>query len=308
MEQKNRIIEINKVLWRTLFLNLSACIIKIVLGFVTGILAITADGIHSLGDSLSNVIGLLGIRFTKKQPDEKYPYGYDKFETITTLIITGIIFTTLFTIVKSGIEKLINPQPVFITAATSYMMLVSICINIFVVWYEGRAGKRLQSELLIADSSETKGDIFISLFVLIGSFLMNYDMFPWLDGVITLVIAIFILRIIISIIRSTSKILCDAQVIDPKEIYECVMSMPGAKFCHAIRSHGRKEGCFIDLHLGVECNITVEEAHDVISHRVKETLDKKFTGIRGVNVHIEPNNENARERKNRVFRNKDPYD
>ncbi len=307
MEQKNRLLEINRVLWRTLFLNLSVCIIKIVLGTVTGILAITADGIHSLGDSLSNIIGLFGVRFARKKPDEKYPYGYDKFETIATLIITGIIFTTLFTITKSGVEKLLHPQSIFVTATTFYLMTVSIGINIFVVWYEGRAGKRLESELLIADSSETKGDILISTFVLLGSFLMSRNIFPWLDGVITLIIAFFILRIIVSIIRSTAKILCDAQVIDPKEIHTCVMSVPGAKFCHAIRSHGRKESCFVDLHLGVEEKMSIDEAHDIISHEVKKKLDETFSGIRAVNIHIEPNNENARERKNRVFGKKDLY-
>lgn len=306
MDRTKRLEEIQQVLKRTLFLNFLVCIIKITLGIFTGILAIAADGIHSLGDSLSNVAGMFAVRFARREPDERYSYGYDKFEAIATLIIAGIISVTFFELVKAGIEKIIHPQMMGLHPITLIVMLVSIGINFFVVWYEGGAGRRLKSDLLIADSSETKSDIFISFAVLISVYFIGQGVL-WLDGVITLIIALFILRIIIGIVRTTTKVLCDAQVISPESIIESVMTVPEVRFCHAVRTRGHESGFYADLHIGVDCSMSVEKAHDEISHKVKETIKKSFPGMKAAHIHIEPDNVAGRERQNSVFRTSDPY-
>jgi len=306
MERKERLREVQVVLWRTFFLNLLTCVIKIILGLFTGILAITADGIHSLGDSLSNVAGMFAIRLARKDPDEKYSYGYDKFEAVATLIIAGIISITFFEVTKAGIEKLIHPQAIVLHPFVLVIMLASICINLFIVWYEGGAGRRLKSELLIADSSETKSDIFVSIAVMAGIYFIGQGVL-WLDGIITLAIALLILRIIIGIIRSTTKVLCDAQVVEPEKIVSVVMAIPEVKFCHAVRTRGRENGFYADFHIGVDCSMSVEEAHDKISHKVKQTIKQAFPDMKAAHIHIEPDNEAGRERRNSVFRKTDPY-
>ncbi len=187
------------------------------------------------------------------------------------------------------------------------MMLGTIAINIIIVWYEGGAGKRLDSELLIADSSGTKSDIFVSFAVMVGAYFVGHG-FPWLDGVITLVIALFILHIIVKIVTSTVKVLCDAQVIDPQKIIDVVMSVPGVRFCRAVRTRGRETGFYADLHMGVEESMTVAKAHDEVCHNVKAKLQEAFPNLRAANVHIEPDKEAGRERKNSVFRRSDSYD
>ena len=136
-------------------------------------MTIVADGLHSLGDSFSNVMGLLGIGMAGKQPDKRFPYGYEKFEAVTTLIIASIISITFFEVMKSGVERLFHPQPVEISPLVIILMIVSIGINIFVVLYEGGAGKKYKSELLIADSSETKSDIVVSIAVIVGVFFIS---------------------------------------------------------------------------------------------------------------------------------------
>lgn len=306
MERRERLHKIHKVLVATFFLNLATCLIKIVLGLATGVLTITADGFHSLGDSLSNIVGIFAIHLSRKDADEKYPYGYEKFEAVATLVIASIISITFFQVAKSGIEKLMHPQGVVIHPYVFGVMLVSTLINVFVVWYEGGWGKRLKSELLIADSSETKSDIVVSLAVMGGVYFIGRGV-AWLDGAITLVIACFILHIIISIIRDTTKVLCDAQVIDPEEVERVAMAVEGAKFCHAIRSRGRETGFYLDFHLGVDEALPIEMAHDDVCHRVKEALHDHFPNMKAANVHIEPDNESGRTRANSVFRTRDTY-
>lgn len=306
MERQERLGKIHAVLWRTFFLNLATCIIKIILGLVTGVLTITADGIHSLGDSLSNVAGIFAINLARKDPDERYPYGYDKFEAVATLIIASIISITFFEVAKAGIEKLLHPHTLTISPLVFLVMFATTGINIVVVWYEGGWGKRLKSELLTADAAETKSDVFVSLAVMGGVYLISRG-FVRMDGVITLVIALFILRIIIEIIESTAKILCDAQVIEPERIVKVVMSVPGVCFCHAVRTRGSENGFFLDFHLGVHEDTSITIAHDKICHEVKQALQLAFPNMKTANVHIEPDNEDGRRRKNSVFRMTDPY-
>ncbi|HSV94897.1 MAG TPA: cation diffusion facilitator family transporter [Spirochaetia bacterium] len=307
MEREERLAKIQGVLGVTLALNLTVCALKIVLGLVTGILTIVADGLHSLGDSFSNIIGLLGIRLAQKPPDKKFPYGYEKFETVATLVIASIISITFFEVMKSGVERLFHPQAVSISPLVIVLMVVSVCINIFVVWYEGGAGRKYKSELLIADSSETKTDIFVSIAVIIGVVFISQGVW-WLDGVITLFVGLCILRVIIDIIKSTIKVLCDGQVVDPDDIRRVVLSVPGAKFCHAIRSRGRLEAFYLDFHLGVAPETSIEVSHDEICHRVKLALEKEYSGLKAAHIHIEPDNEMGRVRGNSVFAKTDSYE
>jgi len=300
VERKERLVKINRVLILTMFLNLFVCLLKVVLGLVTGSLTIMADGLHSLGDTLSNIVGMVGIKLAQKQPDKKYPYGYEKFEAVATLIIAGLISITFFEVMKSGIERLLNPQVVEISPLVLLLMAVSVGVNIFVVWYESRASKRHRSELLHADASESRTDIYISIGVMIGIFFMYQGMY-WLDGVITIIVGLFILKVIIDIIISTVKVLADGQIIDPEEVEKIVLSVPGARFCHSIRSRGREDAFYIDLHLGVDPNISVEEAHDEICHSVKLALEEHYSTLKSAQVHIEPDNESGRHRSRSVF-------
>ena len=306
LERTERLVKISGVLILTLILNFSVCVLKVILGLVTGSLTIMADGLHSLGDSFSNVIGILGIHFAQKPPDKKFPYGYEKFETVSTLIIASLISITFFEVMKNGVERLLHPQAVSISPLVIILMLVSIGINIFVVWYEGGAGKKFRSELLIADSSETRTDIVVSIAVTIGVYLMSRGVM-WLDGVITLLVGLMILKVIVETIKSTIKILCDGQVVEPKEVQKVVLGVNGTKFCHAIRSRGREEAFYLDFHLGVEPKMPIEKAHDEVCHRVKLALEKKYPGMKAAHIHIEPNNAAGRNRGNSVFAQKDPY-
>jgi len=305
-DRKRRLKKISGVLIATFILNLTVCILKVVLGLVTGSFTIVADGLHSLGDSFSNVMGILGIHLAQKNPDKKFPYGYEKFEAVATLIIASIISITFFEVMKNGVERLLHPQTVSISPLVIILMLVSIGINIFVVWYEGGAGRRLKSELLIADSSETRTDIVVSIAVTIGVYFISRGVL-WLDGVITLFVGLMIFKVIIEIIQSTVRILCDGQVIDPNDVRKTVLKVSGAKFCHAIRSRGREEAFYLDFHLGVDPKMMIEKAHDDVCHRVKLALEKKYPEMKAAHIHIEPNNAAGRSRGNSVFAKTDPY-
>jgi cation diffusion facilitator family transporter len=306
-KRTERLAEVNVVLVVTLALNFAVCVVKIVLGLVTGILAITADGVHSLGDSLSNVVGLLGVRLARRSPDERYPFGYDKFEAITTLVVASLISVTFFSVLENGVGRLLHPRPMQVSLLTLALIAGTVLVDLFIVWYEGGAGRRLSSELLVADAAETRGDVYVSLSVLAGVFVIGRWGLWWLDGLLTLVIAYAILRIIVQIYRDTSRILCDAQVVDPTVISDIVMRVPGVQFCHAIRTRGRPNGYYAEFHLGVAQLLTIEQAHDDVCHRAKEALHQALPNLKSALVHIEPDTADGRSRARSVFRRRDPY-
>jgi cation diffusion facilitator family transporter len=306
--KKNRLHKIKTVLILTFFMNLATCVIKIALGIATGITAIMADGFHSLGDCLSNIVGFFGIQLAQRKPDEKHGYGYEKFEAVVTLLIVSLMAITCYKVFETGINRLLHPSAIVIEPFILAAMIISMCVNVGTIIYEGRAGKKLKSELLIADSNETKGDLWVSSGVIAATFIMSKTHWYWLDGVITILIGFIIVHIIVETVIPTAKQLADVQIVEPKSVIETVMAVPGARFCHAVRSRGHEEAFFLDLHLGVNRKLSIEVAHDIICHEVKLALHKQFPGLKSANVHIEPDNEAGLKRVNSTFRDRDSYD
>ncbi len=307
-ERLERLEKVQRVLGWTLVMNLSSSLIKIALGFTTGMLMIVADGFHSLGDSLSNIVGFLGIKLAKKQPDETYSYGYDKFESIATMLIISLISVTCFKVFEGGIGRFLDPRPVEVPVLGLAILVVSMVINLATVLYEGGAGKKLKSGLLIADASETKADLWISGGVLVSAWVIALTGWWRVDGIVTIIIGFSILRVIWGMISPTVRVLADAQTVPPQDVVKAVLGLQGVEFCHAVRSRGPEEGFFLELHIGVRKDLTVEEAHDDICHRVKCALHETFSGLRSASIHIEPDNVPARERASSVFKEQDPYD
>jgi len=301
----NNYLQIRKVLWITLFLNFIVSIVKLAIGFVFKINTLLADGLHSLSDSFVNIVGLIAVRFSQKKSDKIHPYGYEKYETIGSFVVVMIIFLLAFETFSLGINNLLseNPQPE-INLVVFFSIIGTIIINLITTIYETRQGKKLRSEFLVADASETRSDIIISIGVMVGLILMMYTTLP-LDGILPMIISVLILKNAWEIFKEVSDILTDSNVIDIKKVKEIVLSHPKVKFCHAIRSRGKPDAIFIDFHLGVEDNLSVKEAHDIVSHEVKLLLKERIDGIKSAFIHIEP--QSAVDRKKSVFVETDDY-
>lgn len=305
---REEIIEKQKrVLWITLFLNAIVSISKILVGLFTGLLNLVADGVHSLFDSLNNIAGIILLNISKKPADEKYPYGYSKFETLGVIFICTLLLLAFFEISKEAVIRFIKPPAVSFEIVPFIVMGITIAVNIFIVWYENKKSKELKSEFLKADAAHTKSDIFISLGVTLGLILIKMGYY-WVDPLASAVIALLILHALKENLKTSVAIVCDANLIPAEEIEKLVMSVQEIKFCHEIRTRGKESAFFMDCHIGVKPGMSVKEAHD-ISHRVKETLKEYFKPPRPfllyATIHIEPDDDETRQRANSVFKNED---
>jgi cation diffusion facilitator family transporter len=278
--------QVRKVLIYTLILNALVAVAKVVYGLMTNSVAMMSDGFHSVFDGTSNVIGLIGIWIASHPPDEKHPYGHKKYETLFTIIIAVMLFTTCFEILKKVYQSFHEEHITDVTQTSFLIMLVTMGVNIFVMLYEKTKGKLLGSEFLIADAKHTKSDILVSLTVIM-SLVFTKMGYPRADVLVGLIITVFIAKIGYEILKNASDVLVDTVCLDTSAIEFVVSSIEGAKGCHEIRTRGSMNAIYLDLHVVVDRDISTEKSHS-IADNIEENIKKKFPSVIDIVVHIEP--------------------
>lgn len=278
--------KIRSVMIYVLFLNLAVSFAKIGYGYYTNVLSMQSDGFHSLFDGVSNIVGLIGIYIAAKPPDKEHPYGHRKFETFASIMIAMLLALVAFEIVHSAFERLGNDHVPQVTVISFAVMLGTMAINYGVTTYERRVGEEMSSEVLLADSAHTKSDIYVSISVIIGLIAITLG-YPVIDPLISILIALVILRAGAEIIFRSISILCDESRIDTDDIEQLVCSIEGVVDCHNIRTRGPPGSVYVDLHVEVDPEMSTYKSH-TISHIVQYRIKENFDGIEDVLVHIEP--------------------
>ena len=283
---EQRLASISRVLWGILALNLAVALAKLAYGWRSGAIAITADGIHSLLDASSNVFGLVGVWAARRPPDANHPYGHRKYETFSALAVAGTLFFGCYEIVMTAFERLRHPTVPHVTFAGFLIVGLTLAVNVVVVWYERRAGHRLQSELLISDAAHTQSDVLASLLVF-ASFAGARLGFAWSDVIAAGIIVVLILRAGLEILAGTLSTLSDERRLPPDEVEHQATLEPGVLEVHNVRSRGPLDDIHVDLHVLVGPETPLDDAH-AIGHRVEQRLQRHFPGVTDVVVHVEP--------------------
>jgi cation diffusion facilitator family transporter len=283
---KTRTSEVTAVLYRVLFLNVVVAAAKIALGLATGAVSVLSDGFHSLTDTASNIVGIIGVRIAGAPPDDDHPYGHRKFETMASLGIMVFLLLVLREVLSAAWERWQSGGEPTINALTFIVMGGTFAVNLGVVFYERRAGRRLQSEVLLADASHTTSDLMTSATVIVALVGVQFG-YSWLDPLAAVVVAIFIAYACWEIFNSTTGILADRFVIPEDEIRQVVQSVPDVIGSHHIRTRGSNDFVFLDLHIWMDAAMDLKRAHS-ISHVVKDRLMARFPQIKDAIIHIEP--------------------
>ena len=281
-----RYVDVARVLGRVLLLNLVVAVAKIAYGYSSGAISILSDGFHSLTDTASNVVGLIGVFAARRPPDEDHPYGHRKYETMASVGIMVFLILVLFQVLFSAAERLLNGGTPRVFPEGIALMTATVVINLFVVSYELREGRRLKSELLLADAKHTRSDVLTSGAVLCALIGVWFG-YPILDPMAALLVAGFIGHACWSIAQEASRILGDEMMMDEPEVRGVVQSVPGVLGCEKIRTRGSADYVFLDLHLWLDRNTPLFAAHDT-SHVVKDKLMAHFPQLMDVVIHIEP--------------------
>ncbi|MBS3918598.1 MAG: cation transporter [Deltaproteobacteria bacterium] len=286
MDSRDRFQQIRRILIYILILNWGVAAAKLIYGWMIRSASMKADGFHSFSDGSSNLIGLIGIWVASRPIDKNHPYGHKKYETLTSVAISALLFFVCFNVLREGIARFIDPVIPEVNLNAFLVMIVTMAVNIFVMVYENKKGKELKSDILVSDALHTRADILTSASVIITLMAIKFG-YPMVDPIASLFIALFIGYAAVQILRESSRVLSDAAAIPIQEIERVVLAIKGVKECHRIRSRGRADDIHIDLHILVDREMDVHRAHH-LSYAIENKIKRDFRGVTDVVVHMEP--------------------
>jgi cation diffusion facilitator family transporter len=287
-----RLASIARVMWIVLGLNLVVALAKLIYGQRSHAIAITADGVHSLLDAASNVVGLVGVRVARRPADNNHPYGHRKYETFAAMGVAMMLFLGCWEIGAATLERLVHPRFPDVDLLGYGVIGATLAINALVVFYETRAARALQSELLESDAAHTGSDVFATLLVLASFVAIRFHV-GWADVAAAGLIVVLIVRAGVRILKGTLSTLSDERRLDPVEVETVALTEPGVLEVHNVRSRGPADDIHLDLHILVDPATPLSDAH-AQGHRVEGRLRQRWPGVSDVVVHVEPALESER--------------
>ncbi len=281
------------MLWIVLVLNLAVAAAKFFYGLASGSASMQADGIHSVFDTLGNVVGLVGIALAARPADESHPYGHAKFETYGSLVIGVLLLLAAVEVGTGAAGRLVSGEYTAQVTPVSFVVMVgTLTVNLAVSFAERRVGKRLGSEILQADAAHTFSDALVSVGVIAGLVLVACG-FPMADPVMALVVTVFILASAVGVFRRALRTLSDHARLSAEDLTRVAEAVDGVQQVHRVRTRGTESEVYADLHLLVDPVMTVVAAHR-IGDEIERAVKQAHPEVQEVLVHIEPDTEAER--------------
>jgi len=281
--------EATKVTLIGMWLDITLAIGKIIGGLLGNSFALVTDGIHSLTDAISDMFVIVIARIGQSEPDDEHPWGHGKFETVGTIAMGMLFFTTAGILIFDSIEKLTDVAPTSTPAiSTVVIALISILSKEWIYRYTMNVAKKLNSSLLRANAWHSRSDAFSSVAVLVGIIgaMLGY---PWMDTLAVIVVALIIAKIGWELCTEALRELVDTQV--PKhrrdQIEAEILNVTGITGINSLRSRLSGGKIILELSLRVDPHIEVSEGH-TIGERVSKALTGQFSDIADVICHIDP--------------------
>jgi cation diffusion facilitator family transporter len=264
-------------------------IVKVVVAWITGSLSITAQAMDSFLDLFGITITLFAVRMAVMPADEGHPFGHGKVEGIAAIGQATLILAAAGFIIYSAIVRIINGAVVELTEAGIGVMLLSVVVSVFLARHLYRVSRATGSLALEASARNITADVYSAAGVLVAMAVIRITGWDIVDPIIALGVAGLIIKAAYDVIRESVIELADVRLPEEEQkiLVTCIDEHRGqlAGF-HAIR--GRKAGNqrFIDLHLVMPKNASVEEAHDMCDHLEKDIEDRLPNT--NVTIHVEP--------------------
>lgn len=272
--------------WISIAANGLLFIFKYWAGFVTGSLALMADAWHTLSDSLSSIIVLVGAKISSKPPDKEHPFGHGRAELIAAIIIGVILALIGFEFAKDSVMRLINHESVEFGSFAVWVTAISVVVKEALAQFSFWASKKSGNPSLRADGWHHRSDAISSFIILIGIFADEY--FWWVDGVLGLVVSLLIFYAAYEIIKEgTDPLLGEIPEKDLLENLKVIALETSGRETHLHHVHVHRYGEHVELtaHIKLPKKTTLEDAHriaDDIELEIMNQLNIEAT------IHMEP--------------------
>lgn len=265
------------------FANLTVLIIKLLVGLVTGSLAVLGDAVHSLTDLINNIVAWFVTRHSTKPADRKHPYGHRKFETLAVFALAALLAVLAFELVLHAITR--ETTEITTGGVELALMLGVLTINILVSTWQRRWARRLQSDILLADANHTFSDVLITASVIVGWQLSAMG-WVWVDRLCAIGVAGLILYLAYELFRKTLPVLLDERAIEAEKIRTVLRGVDGVRAIRRVRSRWVGSARAVDLIVEVDAQLPTAAAHE-IADRLETLLADRFD-VHDVTIHVEP--------------------
>lgn len=267
--------------------NLTLFVIKLFAGIISGSLSVAADALNNLSDASSSIVSLIGFKLSGVKADSEHPFGHARAEYLSALAVAMLIILIGFELLRSSVVKILHPAPVVFTPIVFAILLISIAVKLFMMIYNRRIGRLINSNTLIATACDSRNDCLTTLGVLSGGFLSRAFSLN-LDGFIGALVAVFITVSGISLIRATVTPLLGAA--PPPElvgmIKDKILSYPSVLGAHdlIIHDYGPSRR-FASVHVEMPAEKNIVESHDTI-----DQIERDFLAEYNINlvIHLDP--------------------
>lgn len=268
--------------------NMFLALLKGMVGVLSGSIALIADAVNSFSDIFASIAVYIGLRLSQRKPDEKFPYGYYKLETFSSLVVSLIIIFSGVEIAIESFHSYLNPEPIGIPLISLSVAVISVIMNLVLFRYQGRVGKEIRSQALVNDGKHSLVDALSSCIVFIGIFLA-YIGHTSIQGVAGFIIAILIIYMGLKLGKDALLVLLDVGP-DPQQIQtiqSLLKTIPGVEGFHDIKIRRSGPFVFAELHLETKKELPVEKAYE-LSEKVKMKVKDVITELDTLTVQIEP--------------------
>ena len=271
----------------SIVLNGLMVVFKLLFGFLTGSVAISADGFNNLSDMGSNLATLFGFKLSSKHPDSEHPYGHGRIEYIVGMVIAFLILFVALSSLKESINKIINPEAITFSYPALIVLITAIIIKLWMGFFNFYCAKKTGSLALKAAGQDSINDVFSTSATMISLLFVLISDFP-LDGYIGLVVSLLVLRSGIDIFKTTMDPLLgmapDKELVG--EIVDYVKSFEVTRGVHDLMMHDYGPGRrYLTLHVEVDAKEDIMKAHDEID-LIERGMLEKF-GIL-TTIHMDP--------------------
>ncbi len=272
--------------WISIISNILLFFLKFWAGIVSSSVAIISDAWHTLSDSISSIIVLIGAKAAAKPADREHPFGHGRFEIIASILIGFMLILIAINCAKSAVNSFNNRETSAFGILAIIVILISIVVKEVLARFAFWAAKKIDSKMLKADGWHHRSDALSSVVVLIGIFLSKY--FWWIDSVLGFIIGIMIANAAIKIIRDAIDSLLGKQVSDElkfKVSEICNYVSRQDVHTHHFHIHNYGHHSELTFHINLPPNYSLKKAHK-ISIQIEKTIMERFNIF--TTIHMEP--------------------
>jgi len=267
----------------------SVGVLEVLVGLISGSVALVADGIHSFADATVSFVVWLGLRFTRRAPDGKFHFGYYRAETFSSIVAALIMFAFGFLILYESYLAFLFPRKLIFVESALITAFLATMVALYLSLYKIEAARKLDSLALKTDAFSSIKDVLTSIIAFAGIALSRYFGIMQTDAIAGIIIAVFIFTVSYVVIREASLVLMDActcpEIVSAVE--QIAMNTPQVKGVYGIRL--RKLGPYVvgDMHVELDGNTSIYEADKIITE-IEQRIKKEFDEVTEFKIRIEP--------------------